>query len=730
MAKKIDVNGLDHYHDKVSAMLASEYSSSKTYAVGDYCFHAGTLYECTTAITTAEAWTSGHWTAAKLADDTSALKTTVDDVIEVVSDSFPVDMSSDLVINGLINTSNKWSTTSGFYSYGLSVNAEQYHSITVTAGENNAIVGILASSTLVNTRKPTYATGYDDRAVITSGTTRTLLIPTDCVYIVITKEADTVDRTPTSVIFNGWKNIPVIDDTLTILGDAADAKATGDKINTIIGAITENEIIDIGSATVIRGMINSSNVWSRSTGFNSYAFNIENGYYKLSVTANENVGTSIGLLKNSDLRHQVTPPYCDGITSAIPVPVGETITVDIPSDCTYVVIRKEYSGNNSTPTNIEFFRWGVSSEQIIPLGLHEMPRSESALNIVKRCRQLTDIKWTPAVDLYRFMLVQRGEDIPDTAERQNYFGTFKAGTEYTGIPYGRVSNTMSAYGYSYATVAHYIPIETFVSSVCNPESKLCKEDVHNLGNHVSVLYATVCSGLTCYALNVPEIATASIHTISGLASVGKINDNGTEIADSAFQIGDVLNLAGYHTAIVTDIIRDNEGTIQCIELSDASTAGLADKNYSDGLIGGVCRRKGWTRDKIYSPAYWGDYTIYRYTGNVPYTPSPYVNIGDEFNMQRIEHFPCMPYEGNKFIYKSGHIPNNVVKILVSLSGYDYLKVFKDGAEISGSPFTVTSETTSIDVSEIGAGVYKAYLCNITDGNVVNLTYPCEWEITE
>ena len=77
MAKKIDVNGLDHYHDKVSAMLASEYSSSKTYAVGDYCFHAGTLYECTTAITTAENWTAGHWTAAKLAEDTSALKTAV-----------------------------------------------------------------------------------------------------------------------------------------------------------------------------------------------------------------------------------------------------------------------------------------------------------------------------------------------------------------------------------------------------------------------------------------------------------------------------------------------------------------------------------------------------------------------------------------------------------------------------------------------------------------------------
>lgn len=84
MAKKIDLNGLDHFKEKENAMIASEYSSSKTYAVGDYCYHAGTLYCCTTAITTAENWTSGHWTAAKLADDTSALKTAITQLEDVV----------------------------------------------------------------------------------------------------------------------------------------------------------------------------------------------------------------------------------------------------------------------------------------------------------------------------------------------------------------------------------------------------------------------------------------------------------------------------------------------------------------------------------------------------------------------------------------------------------------------------------------------------------------------
>lgn len=78
MAKKIDLNGLEFYKGKENAMIADEYSSSSTYAVGDYVYHAGTLYKCTTAITTAEAWTSGHWTAAKLAEDLTSQSEKID----------------------------------------------------------------------------------------------------------------------------------------------------------------------------------------------------------------------------------------------------------------------------------------------------------------------------------------------------------------------------------------------------------------------------------------------------------------------------------------------------------------------------------------------------------------------------------------------------------------------------------------------------------------------------
>lgn len=54
-------------------MITDAYSSSSTYAVGDYCIYENTLYKCTTAIATAEAWNSGHWTAVSVADEIKEL---------------------------------------------------------------------------------------------------------------------------------------------------------------------------------------------------------------------------------------------------------------------------------------------------------------------------------------------------------------------------------------------------------------------------------------------------------------------------------------------------------------------------------------------------------------------------------------------------------------------------------------------------------------------------------
>ncbi len=44
-----------------STVIAPEYDATQTYAVGDLVMYRGSLYRCTTAITTPEAWTAAHW---------------------------------------------------------------------------------------------------------------------------------------------------------------------------------------------------------------------------------------------------------------------------------------------------------------------------------------------------------------------------------------------------------------------------------------------------------------------------------------------------------------------------------------------------------------------------------------------------------------------------------------------------------------------------------------------
>lgn len=60
--------------------LANAYSASSTYAVGDYVLYGGQLYECNTAISTAEAWTAAHWTAVTVGGELATVKDGFDKV--------------------------------------------------------------------------------------------------------------------------------------------------------------------------------------------------------------------------------------------------------------------------------------------------------------------------------------------------------------------------------------------------------------------------------------------------------------------------------------------------------------------------------------------------------------------------------------------------------------------------------------------------------------------------
>lgn len=82
--------------------LAPAYSASSTYAVGDLVLHEGQLYECSTAISTAEAWTAAHWTAKTVADEVSSLKGGLNGMNTATSSDVGKALKAKTVTNGKV----------------------------------------------------------------------------------------------------------------------------------------------------------------------------------------------------------------------------------------------------------------------------------------------------------------------------------------------------------------------------------------------------------------------------------------------------------------------------------------------------------------------------------------------------------------------------------------------------------------------------------------------------
>ena len=143
-----------------SGVLAPTYSSSAKYAVGDYVYYSGDLYRCITAITTAEAWTAGHWVQVAIADDVSDLRSVVN-VLDGYFDECPNLFNPDdpdLVENVELKNSGNTEAKTGYFASGfIPVKAGQTvcchyptgtygsASILVTYNENKERIGYTSS---------------------------------------------------------------------------------------------------------------------------------------------------------------------------------------------------------------------------------------------------------------------------------------------------------------------------------------------------------------------------------------------------------------------------------------------------------------------------------------------------------------------------------------------------------------------------------------------------------
>ena len=156
---------------------------------------------------------------------------------------------------------------------------------------------------------------------------------------------------------NGTKIIPVD----KVKEYMADGLATDEEVaelkNDFLFVASRENIIDYSTTKNRNGIINTSGRWSTSSPFRSYYFDDVSGIFKMSVTTNGTNGTRIGLLKNDTFLAGQVPPYCTG-TSAIYLDADETTIIDVPKDCTYILIGM--TGPDSadlTPASTTFYKY-------------------------------------------------------------------------------------------------------------------------------------------------------------------------------------------------------------------------------------------------------------------------------------------------------------------------------------------------------------------------------------
>lgn len=684
---------------------------------------------------------------AEAREDISDLKSALNEVVSDLADETEYDFSTATVNSFYIASSapNVWAKSSNRHGYIFPVNTSAFK-VTITANSDYNVAYAFLKS---NSQNSGSAVDYCDdttRNSILPGESVTAFIPSDCTYMWVLKDFDGENHEPEELSFCIFADVSHF---VSFMQEQTIGEAGKEIARNNIGAADSNKLNNLES------VVHPINLAEDVTWNDGYAVRHANGttYTSNSLSASPYidissclqilysrsvVSTTQSVPSSGIAFYDENKTYISGVPSikADTGGYGDEIEV-VPSGAKYARFTKRRDQNyfilfnygeqytNSLTVRVSQLENNEIENNV--LGLHTKPDNIGVLNVIKRCRQMTDIKWTPAVDLPRYMYAQSTPPSDSNYNASNvkkYLGVFKAGVEYKGIPYGR-ADMLDDYGYGYSYVGMNIDFETFVTAVQNPESIISKENVGSVSDHYSIQYASVCSALTCYALGLSAYyATANIPNIPGLNLVSALKVNGEYIDPNTFKLGDVLNKESDHTSVITDIIKDSNGNTVFIEEAEATVNGEANPDYVGGQYGGLCRRVGFNIEDFF--ARYGEYSLYRYAniGSVTYTPSKFVNVGDEFDMARFSHLPCMPYMGEGFKYKSEYIPNT--KIVITTDDYNYLRVFKDGTEITGSPFTVSGSYVETGFSE--AGEYVAYLCNMSGGSNTIVSAKCHWSV--
>lgn len=197
--------------------------------------------------------------------------------------------------------------------------------------------------------------------------------------------------------------------------------------------------------------------------------------------------------------------------------------------------------------------------------IYDKPRSRGAENVIKRSKQLLNVRWSP-----------KTEFLWTSAAGEGYIYSARNGKthvepkEYTGMPYSSARILDKLIGLD-------ITIDTFMSALENPASVLYTsnnsdfdEPAYNCTiTNTYLAYGMVCSAFVNYSLALPlHRSTHEMDIAPEFIRVPDQSAQGLELCDALVTTRPDGRTGG-HLRIVTGIARDENGRVQKVEISES-----------------------------------------------------------------------------------------------------------------------------------------------------------------
>ena len=656
--------------------MAPAYSTSATYAVGDYVNYNGSIYRCTTAITTAESWTSGHWTAVVLGAD---LASQVSDLKTQIFDNENIDFTNIALDRWCIRKTapqiwNEYGASEKTRGCTIPIpNNVSY--ITITANEHGAIIGVLSTENHNETtdKHVDWANGYSARIEIAAGETRKINTDKSTRFLFVMRHTSAdLDITP-NITYTKAKG-----DILAFTVEQGRWNGTGGKEDTneairssellelCPGSILDVNITEPGWVYYIRQGNEKNNLITTDRLSDSDTVYVRGKYvafafYKIVSGSRVNVGVNdwnnqVIFRTHGNAIHYEKELFLDFIVeqgrwsgSGTKVSTNQALRANeiiemTPGTVLSVII--------SEPNWVYYIRQGNQRNKLTTT--HRLSDSDSVM-ITSRYvafafyKVVNDVinnvsmdDWHNQVRFASHGYAKHYEsemyhDMPENEGQMNVVGRAYQVTKLQYTPKANLPVNFNYYdgtqgnyyiaagadveGIVYSSVREestYVPqavsIHTFMTAILNPNSYLYTKT--STAPNSKTYYGAVCSSFVAYCYGIDNVipTTYAFPTYPGFVPL----ENATP---QNFKIGDMLNKPANpnHIVIVTDIIRNRRGKVVYVEISQETSS-----------IRGTAITEVLTADDVYSRYLNLGYSPYRYNniGDVPYTPSPWVHVDE------------------------------------------------------------------------------------------------------